>query len=181
MHRSMLRFAPAALTPLLVAGLACSAPWQSPTTSPTTSATNASPTVNPSVAAQLSGQACQVLTSEDVRATLGVPVKELPVTSLGGGGAGDAMYSGCNYAPTAGTGEGAALFLLRDFSIDAYASLPGMTKVAGIADQALLQAPTRIFARKGHITIQITLVSETDDPKAAEKLKTLARIAASRL
>ena len=181
MHRSMLRFAPAALASLLVAGLACSAPWQSPTTSPTTSAVKAAPTVTPSAALQSSGQACQVLTTEDVQSTLGVRVQQLPMSSPAAGGPGDSMFSGCTYASTGGTGVvGATLFLYRDLPIDAYGSGPGVKKVAGIGDKAFLQAP-RILAQKGHITIQITLVSETDDPKADEKLKTLAGIVASRL
>lgn len=130
---------------------------------------------------KLTGDACRVLTAADVQSTLGVQVQQLPMSSPPpGGGPDTSLVSGCTYAATSGRVAGASVFLFRDMPIDFFATVPGYTKVAGIGDRTYLQAP-RILGQKGRMTFQITLVSEADDPKADDKLKTLARIVASRL
>ncbi len=132
--------------------------------------------------AKLTGDACRVLTAADVRSALNVAVQQIPMTAAPpGGGADPSLFSGCTYAASAGpTVAGVSLFLFKDMPIDYFANIPGYTKVPGIGDRAYLQAP-RLLGQKGHVTFQITLVSEANDPTADAKLTNLARIVAGRL
>jgi len=166
---------------LLAAG-ACDTsaqPGAATTTKPATTGSGAAGTGSGGV--HLTGDACRVLTAADVQSALGVQVQQLPMSSPPpGGGADTSLVSGCTYASTGGTVAGASLFLFKDMSIDFFATVPGYTKVPGIGDRTYIQAP-RILGQKGHMTFQITLVSEADDPRADDKLKSLARIVAGRL
>jgi hypothetical protein len=163
---------------LLVAAAACDAgtpPRAASSPTPAASAAGGSGGV------RLTSDACRVLTAADVQSTLGVQVQQLPMSSPPpGGGADPSLVSGCTYTSSGGTVAGASLVLFKDMAIDFFATVPGYTKVPGIGDRTYLLAP-RILGQKGHMTFQITLVSEADDPKADDKLKNLARIVASRL
>ena len=167
---------------LLMAVAACDAPAlprAAATHSPDTSASG-SPAAEDG-GTRLTGDACRVLTAADVQSTLGIRVQQLPMSSPPpGGGPDTSLVSGCTYAATGGSAAGASVFLFRDMPIDFFATVPGYTKVPGIGDRSYLQAP-RIFGQEGRMTFQITLESEADDPRADDKLKTLARIVASRL
>jgi len=166
---------------LLAAG-ACDTsaqPGAATTTKPATTGSGAAGTGSGGV--HLTGDACRVLTAADVQSALGVQVQQLPMSSPPpGGGADTSLVSGCTYASTGGSVAGASLFLFKDMSIDFFATVPGYTKVPGIGDRTYMQAP-RILGQKGRMTFQITLVSEADDPRADDKLKSLARIVAGRL
>ena len=167
---------------LLLAFAACDLPnlSGSPST-PRPAASGSSAAASTTAGVQLTSDACRVLTAADVQATLSVQVQQLPMTSPPpGGGADPSLFSGCTYAASGRTVAGVSIFLFRDMPIDYFATVPGYAKVAGIGDRAYLQAP-RLLGQKGHVTFQITLVSDADDPRANDKLTSLARIVASRL
>ena len=171
----------AALFLILTAGAACAGPLAGSASSSQPAASATARLDAQGGGSQPAAEACRVLTGADVQSTLGVRVQQLPMGSPPPGGGPDAsLMSGCTYASTGGTVVGASLFLFKDLPIDSFGTVPGFAKVAGIGDKAYLQAP-RILGQKGHVTFQITLVSEAEDPKADDKLKNLARIVASRL
>src|SRR5262249_12210888 len=154
---------------LLVAAAACDAGTPPRAASSPTPAASAG---GGSGGARLTNDACRVLTPADGQSTPRVPVQQLalscppPGGGAGppGGGADPSLVSGCTYASSGGTVAGASLFLFKDMAIDFFATVPGYTKVPGIGDRTYLLAP-RILGQKGHMTFQITLVSEADDPK----------------
>lgn len=125
--------------------------------------------------------ACRALTAADVRAALGVEVNQLPMTSTPpGGGPDTSLVSGCTYASATAASAGASLYLYRDMPIDSFANVPGIQRVPGIGDTAFMQPPM-LIGRKGHITFQLTVVSQADPATKELELRTLAREVAARL
>ncbi len=162
----------------LLAAAACSPPGSGVSSTP--AAPGASPSAT-TVPAGLTQDACRVLTAADVRAALGVQVNQLPMTSPPpGGGPDSSLVSGCTYASATASTAGASLYLFRDMPIDYFASVPGFQKVPGVGDAAFMQA-SMLIGRKGHVTFQLTIVSDGDQQAKTQQLTALARVVAGRL
>ena len=163
-------------TPFLLAAAACGGGQPG---APSSVATRAP--APGSGAPRLTGQACSALTPADVRSALGVAVDQLPLSSPPpGGGPGGALFSGCNYAASGGQTAGASLFLFRDLPIDEFSSVPGYQPAPGIGDRAYVQVPM-LMGQKGHVTFQLTIVSDADDAARDRELRAMGRAVAGRL
>src|SRR5437879_1852985 len=154
------------VAPLLIAAVACGGGQPVGSTARATPAPSGAAA---SAAPRITGQACSVLTAADVRAALGVPVDQLPMSSPPpGGGPGGTLFSGCNYTASGGSAAGASLFLFRDMPIDYFNGVPGYQPVPGVGDRAYVQVPM-LMGQKGHVTFQLIIVSDADDTAKERK------------
>lgn len=150
------------------------------------SSTGSAPTPAPTASSAVGGSgltsdACRALTAADVRAALGVPVEQLPMTSPPqGGGPGGSLVSGCTYASTSAAAGGVSLYLYRDLKIDYFANVPGFQPVPGVGDAAYAHG-AMLIGRKGHVTFQLTIDSDADPARTDAALRMLAHAAAARL